>query len=132
MTARLPARDARGRLLPGGPGLNPGGRALSSLAKVRALLEPNVELYVERLNELVRNPDPDIALPALKEAFDRLLGKAVAVVEQDVRTMDVNEAIRQMWLQAAQAAGAERKAALEVDDTKIVEARVVTDERGRR
>jgi hypothetical protein len=105
MTAPPPAvrRDAHGRLLPGGPSLNPGGRT-SALAEVRELLRPNVQLYVDRLNELVRNPDPDIALPALREAFDRLLGKPVQSVESDVRTLHVNETIRQLYLQAVQSA----------------------------
>ena len=93
-------RDTRGRILPGYSG-NPGGRT-SALTEVRALLKPHVALYVQRLNELVRHPDPDVALPALKEAFDRLLGKAVVAVEQDVRTLDIG----QLYLEAVKAANA--------------------------
>jgi hypothetical protein len=77
----------------------PGGRT-SALAEVRALLKPHLTLYVQRLNELVRHPDPDVALPALREALDRLLGKPVASIEQDVRTLNVTEAIQQMYLAA--------------------------------
>jgi hypothetical protein len=91
-------RDARGRILPGYSG-NPGGRT-SALAEVRALLTPHVNLYVERLNELVRHPDPAVALPALREALDRLLGKPVASIEQDVRTLDMG----QLYLAAVQMA----------------------------
>jgi hypothetical protein len=65
-------------------------------------LKPHVGLYVERLNELVRHPDPTVALPALREALDRLLGKPVAMVEQDIRHMDVGQVIRDMWLQVVQ------------------------------
>jgi hypothetical protein len=39
-------------------------------------------------------------LPALREAFDRLLGKPVAVVEQDVRTADFTKLIQEAWLEA--------------------------------
>jgi hypothetical protein len=84
--------------LPGVSG-NPGGRT-SALAEVRALLKPHVALYVQRLNELVRHPDPDVALPALREALDRLLGKPVASIEQDVRTLDMG----QLYLAAVQMA----------------------------
>ena len=93
----VPARrGSHGHFLPGVSG-NPGGRT-SALAEVRALLKPHVNLYVQRLNELVRHPDPDVALPALREALDRLLGKPVASIEQDVRTMNVNDAIKEMYL----------------------------------
>jgi hypothetical protein len=78
---------------------NPGGRT-SALAEVRSLLKPHTELYVRRLNELVRHPDPDVALPALREALDRLLGKPVASIEQDVRTLDMG----QLYLAAVQMA----------------------------
>jgi hypothetical protein len=86
--------------LPGTSG-NPGGRT-SALTEVRSLLKPHTALYVERLNELVRHPDPTVALPALREALDRLLGKPVQSVESDVRHMDVGQVIRDMWLQTVQ------------------------------
>src|SRR5262249_20865742 len=86
----VPAKlGSHGHFLPGVSG-NPGGRT-SALTEVRALLKPHVELYVARLNELVRHPDPDVALPALREALDRLLGKPVASIEQDVRTLDIGQ-----------------------------------------
>src|SRR5258707_2270603 len=94
-------RGAWGHWLPGTGSPNPGGRT-SALAEVRALLTPHVALYVQRLNELVRHPDPDVALPALREAFDRLLGKPVASIEQDVRTLDMG----QLYLAAVQMANA--------------------------
>ena len=96
----VPTRNAKGHWLPGQTG-NPGGRT-SALAEVRALLKPHVALYVQRLNELVRPPDPGVALPALREALDRLLGKPVASIEQDVRTLDMG----QLYLAAVQMANA--------------------------
>src|SRR5437016_5424806 len=99
----VPARrGAHGHFLPGVSG-NPGGRT-SALTEVRALLKPHVALYVQRLNELVRDPDPTVAIPALREAFDRLLGKPVASIEQDVRTLDMG----QLYLAAVKAANAPR------------------------
>jgi hypothetical protein len=83
--------------LPGTGSPNPGGRT-GALAEVRALLKPNAALYVERLNQLVRDQDPAIALAALREAFDRLLGKSVQSVESDVRTLNVTDTIREMYL----------------------------------
>ena len=95
----VPARrGAHGHFMPGISG-NPGGRT-SALSEVRELLKPHVALYVQRLNELVRHPDPDVALPALREALDRLLGKPVASIEQDVRTLDMG----QLYLAAVQMA----------------------------
>ena len=93
-------RGAHGHFLSGVSG-NPGGRT-SALTEVRSLLKPHTALYVERLNELVRHPDPTVALPALREALDRLLGKPVQSVESDVRHMDVGQVIRDMWLQVVQ------------------------------
>src|SRR5258706_759428 len=92
-------RGAGGHWLPGTGSPNPGGRT-SALAEVRALLKPHVNLYVQRLNELVRSQDPDVALSALREALDRLLGKSVASIEQDVRTLDMG----QLYLAAVQMA----------------------------
>jgi hypothetical protein len=93
----VPARrGSHGHFLPGVSG-NPGGRT-SALSEVRALLRPNAKLYVDRLNELVRHPDPTVALPALREALDRLLGKPVQSVESDTRTWDM-ASIQQMYLQ---------------------------------
>jgi hypothetical protein len=100
----LPAkRGSHGHFLPGVSG-NPGGRT-SALTEVRELLRPNAPKFVARLLELAGDSDPKIALQALELAFDRLLGKPVAVVESDVRTLNVNEAIQQLYLQAVRAGG---------------------------
>ncbi len=50
----------------------------------------------------MRHPDPTVALPALREALDRLLGKPVQSVESDVRHMDVGQVIRDLWLKTVQ------------------------------
>jgi hypothetical protein len=94
----VPARrGAHGHFMPGISG-NPGGRT-SALSEVRELLKPHVALYVQRLNELVRHPDPTVALSALREALDRLLGKPVQSVESDVRTVDFTKMIQEAYLQ---------------------------------
>jgi hypothetical protein len=106
-------RGAGGHWLAGSGSPNPGGRT-SALAEVRALLKPHVGLYVDRLNELVRHPDPTVALPALREALDRLLGKAVVAVESDTRTWDM-ASIQQMYLVAVKASNANANAAPTID-----------------
>jgi hypothetical protein len=103
-------RGAGGHWLPGAGSPNPGGRS-SALAEVRALLRPNAKLYVDRLNELVRHPDPDVALPALREALDRLLGKAVVAVESDVRTLDMGA----LYLEALKLSNAPRDVTPAID-----------------
>ena len=82
-------RGPHGHFLPGQSG-NSGGRP-ASLARVRELLKPHTERFVAELVHL---------LAAIKEFMDRYIGKPIATVESDVRHMDVNQAIQQMWLQA--------------------------------
>jgi hypothetical protein len=91
-------RNAQGQYAIGQSG-NPGGRT-SALTEVRALMKPNAARYVEALHRLLDDPDPSIRLAAVREAFDRLLGKPTASIEQDVRHLDINQAIQQMWLEA--------------------------------
>ena len=67
-------RDNLGRVLPGAS-LNPSGRPVTALAKVRALMEPHAEQYVAALRAMFKDPDPEIRLAALKEWGDRYLGR---------------------------------------------------------
>jgi hypothetical protein len=94
------SRDARGRLLPGAS-LNPGGRP-ATLEPVRALLRQHTEQFVTALVDLLSSKDDSVRLAAVKEYFDRLCGKPVAVTEADVRTqsVDLTAAIREMYLKA--------------------------------
>jgi hypothetical protein len=98
MNAPTIRRGQGGHFLPGVSG-NPGGRT-SALSEVRALMKPHAGRYVEALHRLLDDPDPSIRLAALKEAFDRLLGKAVVAVEQDTRTWDM-ASIQQAFLTVA-------------------------------
>jgi hypothetical protein len=99
MTAPV-TRDARGRLLPGAS-LNPGGRP-ATLEPVRALLRQHTEQFVTALVDLLSSKDDSVRLAAVKEYFDRLCGKPVAVTEAAVRTqsVDLTAAIREMYLKA--------------------------------
>ena len=91
-------RGPHGQFLPGQSG-NAGGRP-ASLARVRELLKPHTERFVAELVQLLDSDEEAIRLAAIKEFMDRYIGKPVATVESDVRHMDVNQAIQQMWLQA--------------------------------
>jgi hypothetical protein len=91
-------RGPHGHFLPGQSG-NAGGRP-ASLARVRELLKPHTERFVAELVQLLDSDEEAIRLAAIKEFMDRYIGKPVATVESDVRHMDVNQAIQQMWLQA--------------------------------
>jgi hypothetical protein len=90
-------RGPHGHFLPGQSG-NAGGRP-ASLARVRELLRPHAERFVAELVQLLDSDEEAIRLAAIKEFMDRYIGKPVATVESDVRHMDVNQAIQQMWLQ---------------------------------
>jgi hypothetical protein len=54
---------------------------------------------VRELLRLFDSDDEGVRLAAVKEFMDRFAGKPVAQVEQDIRTTDVNEYIRQAYLQ---------------------------------
>jgi hypothetical protein len=94
-------RGSHGHFLPG-QSENAGGRP-ASLAHVRDLLRPHAERFVAELVELLDSDEEAIRLAAIKEFMDRYVGKPVATVESDVRTLDVTQAIREMYLQAVSA-----------------------------
>jgi hypothetical protein len=76
MSAPPVKRDERGRLLAGGANLNPGGRPRGAIEEVRALLSPHAPQLVAQLIELAQSQNEATRLAAIREAFDRLLGKA--------------------------------------------------------
>ena len=106
-------RGRHGHFLPGQSG-NAGGRP-ASLARVRDLLRPHAERFVAELVELLDSDEEAIRLAAIKEFMDRYVGKPVATVESDVRTLDVTQAIREMYLQAVSAKPT--RATIEADTT---------------
>ena len=97
-------RNALGHPLPGGPSLNAGGRPRGAIQEIRGLLGQHKQMFVEELLRLVRSDDEAIRLAALKEAFDRLLGKAPIAIDDTVAEDRAKEAIQQLYLTALQAA----------------------------
>lgn len=74
---RKPARDAHGRLLPGGTA-NPGGRT----ALPDAFKEKGPEA-LEKLVEFMAHADPRIALRATEVVTERIYGKAAQPLEHE-------------------------------------------------
>jgi hypothetical protein len=114
-------RNALGHPLPGGPSLNPGGRPRGVIEEVRERLGPYTPEFCAALVELVRSPNEATRLAAIREAFDRLLGKPPIAVDTTV-TKDIGPSIGALYLQAVQAANAERSL-----DAKIVDAKASPD-----
>jgi hypothetical protein len=101
MSNALVTRDAHGHLLPGSR-LNPGGRPRGVIEDVRERLGPYTPEFVAALVELVRSPNEETRLVAIREFFDRLLGKpAVAPVAVDNSAVELS--IQQLYLTAVQA-----------------------------
>jgi hypothetical protein len=51
---------------------------------------------------MLDHPDPGTRLRAIEIFYDRLCGRPVQSVESDVRTLNVTDAIKQMYLQVMQ------------------------------
>jgi hypothetical protein len=97
----LPAqRDPRGRLLPGAPSLNPGGRPRGAIEEVRGRLGPHTAEFCAALVELLRSPNEATRLAAVREFFDRTLGKPAIAVDSTVTRVDMQA----LYLQAVKAA----------------------------
>jgi hypothetical protein len=96
MSNALVRRDANGHLLPGSR-LNPGGRPRGVIEDVRERLGPYTPEFVAALVELVRSPNEAIRVAAIREAFDRLLGKPPVAVAVD---NSVEHSIQQLYLTA--------------------------------
>jgi hypothetical protein len=111
MSNELVKRDAHGHLLPGSR-LNPGGRPRGVIEDVRERLGPYTPEFVAGLVELARSPNEAIRLAAIREFFDRLLGKPPVAVAVD-NTAAHN--IQQLYLTALQAANRE-------SDPRVIEA----------
>jgi hypothetical protein len=95
-------RNALGHPLPGGPSLNPGGRPRGVIEEVRERLGPHTPEFCTALVELVRSPNEMTRLAAIREAFDRLLGKPPVAVDTTI-TKDIGPSIGALYLQAVQA-----------------------------
>jgi hypothetical protein len=119
-------RGPHGHFLPGQSG-NAGGRP-ASLARVRELLRPHTEKYVETLVTLLDDPDPAVRLAACREFGDRYTGKPTQSVESDVRHTDVGQTIRELYLQAVSGQSSAPPTMIEepVQQTRIIEGRAVS------
>jgi hypothetical protein len=102
MNAPTVRRAADGRLLPGFANLNPGGRPRGAIEDVRERLGPHIAEFVAALVELVRSPNEATRLAAIREAFDRLLGKPPVAVDTTVAKLDIGA----LYLQAMKLANA--------------------------
>jgi hypothetical protein len=100
MSNALVKRDSHGHLLPGAR-LNPGGRPRGVIEDVRERLGPYSPEFVAALVELVRSPNEATRLAAIREFFDRLLGKPPVAVAVD---NTVEHDIQQLYLTAVIAA----------------------------
>jgi hypothetical protein len=92
-------RDAFGHLLPGSR-LNPGGRPRGVIEEVRERLGPHTAEFCAALVELVRSPNEATRLSAVREFFDRLVGKPPVAVDTTVTKVDIG----QLYLQAVKQA----------------------------
>jgi hypothetical protein len=72
------------------------------LSAVRAELREHSVTAARALVQLLDDPDPGTRLRAIEIFYDRLCGKPVASIEQDIRHLDVGAAIRGLWLQTVQ------------------------------
>jgi hypothetical protein len=111
----LVQRAPNGTLLPGSR-LNPGGKPRSALSEVQEALAEHSGELVDRLLELTRSPDPAIRLAALKESFDRLVGRAPMSVST-TNTRHIETSIQQLYLTAVMRANAEPDPRAPVDVT---------------
>jgi hypothetical protein len=101
MSAPAVRRAPNGHLLPGSV-LNPGGRPRGVIEDVRERLGPHTEEFCAALVELCRSPNEATRLAAVREFFDRLVGKPPVAVDSTVTKLDIG----QLYLAAVQAANA--------------------------
>lgn len=75
-----PPRDARGRVLPGGGSLNPGGVPKAAL-ELRRLALQSAERAMARAVEMVEDPEPEVAAIGIRIILGRALGRESAPAE---------------------------------------------------
>jgi hypothetical protein len=88
MSAAVVKRAPNGHLLPGSV-LNPGGRPRGAIEELRERLQPHMPEFAAALVELVHSPNEVTRLAAIREAFDRLLGKPPVAVDSTVTKFDM-------------------------------------------
>jgi hypothetical protein len=108
-----PARDARGRLLPGQSSLNQSGVSPRQ-AKMLRDLQALTPKAIARLGRLIEDDNGSVAIAAVKEVLDRNLGKVKQNVQVDVTSTHV------LHLEALQhLAEKKKRQVLEVQATEI-------------
>jgi hypothetical protein len=124
MSGPVVKRAPNGHLLPGSV-LNPGGRPRGAIEDVRERLGPHTQEFVTALVELARSPNETTRLAAIREAFDRLLGKPPVAVDTTVAKLDIGA----LYLQAVKAANlSPGEAAIDVTPSAAVPAENATDQ----
>jgi hypothetical protein len=93
MSALTTLRQRRpdGTLLPGQPAINPGGRPVTAIQELRAQYLPRLGEFMNALVELTQSPQEHIRLQALREIFDRLLGKPAVFVDATHTKLDIGQ-----------------------------------------
>lgn len=113
VTQERPARDARGRLLPGQSSLNQSGVSPRQ-AKMLRDLQALTPKAIARLGRLIEDENGSVAIAAVKEVLDRNLGKVKQQVQVDVTSTHV------LHLQALEELAARKRAQLiEAQATEI-------------
>ena len=74
---------------PGRAALNPGGRPRSAIEELRALYLHRLPEFMDRVVELTNSSNELTRLAALRELFDRLLGKPAVIVDTVHTKVDV-------------------------------------------
>jgi hypothetical protein len=95
MNASTVTRRPDGTVLPGSL-LNPGGRPRTAIEELRAKYLPRLPEFMDRLVDLTQSPNELTRLAALREVFDRLLGKPAVFVDATHTKVD----IASLYLQA--------------------------------
>jgi hypothetical protein len=114
-------RAPDGKLLAGSV-LNPGGRPKAAIEEVREILGQHKEELVDTLLQLLRSEDEAIRLAAVKEGFDRLLGRAPLSVDS-TSTSRVEHDIGMLYVTALKAANEMPDPRAPVDVTPASDAR---------
>jgi hypothetical protein len=118
----LAEREANGRFLPGFTP-NPSGRPKGAGA-IRELARQYVPAALQKIAELVSSPDPRVALAASQEILNRVFGKPLQSVDNEIRKFDM----AQLYLAASKIANGITPAIVDVTPPPDDEPAVVTDD----
>jgi len=86
----VPARRPNGTMMPGAV-LNPGGRPRNAIEQLREKYMHRLPELFDGLIELTKSDSENIRLQALREIFDRLLGKPAVFVDATHTRVDIGQ-----------------------------------------